>query len=384
MIPNRIIICPDSFKGTLSSSLVCDILATQAAEVFPYSEILRMPLADGGEGSLDVVASVLPCRVFTSTVKSAQGNPISARYGILKDNANGKGNLSSAVIEIAECCGLYCDSERNPLTASTYGVGQLIKNVYDNNAQSVLLCLGGSATTDGGCGMAAALGVKFFNSAKQEFIPCGGTLSQIASIDCSNIDKRILEMDITALCDVTNVLFGKNGAAHVFAAQKGATPAQITLLDDGLAHFAKVVFDCCGKDISNVSGAGAAGGLGAGAIAFLDAKLQSGIDTVLKLYRFDAQAKNADLIVFGEGKIDLQSFMGKALSGIVKRSGKTPVIAVCGDKSSIDSIPVFACTDYFERPTCFALPQECLKFAARKAFEYVKSTDERALLRSTK
>jgi len=203
-------------------------------------------------------------------------------------------------------------------------------DALDRGARDFILCIGGSATTDGGCGMAAGLGVKFLDEQGIGFVPCGQTLVDIAVIDMGSIDKRIAQSSFTVMCDVDNPLFGPRGAAHIFGPQKGANPGQVFLLDKGLRHLGQALNMQFGKDFANIPGAGAAGGLGAGCMAFLDATLMSGIDAILKLCGFEKHLLDADLIITGEGRLDSQSFYGKVLSGILSKAGAVPVWSICG------------------------------------------------------
>jgi len=344
MAQRKVIIAPDSFKGTLSASDVTDIIADEVKKVFPGYKIVKMPIADGGEGSIEAVLSAIGGVTIDAAVLSPDNRMINARFGVAGSGA--------AIIEMAQSSGLTRQAGLHPMTSNTYGFGQLILKALDissgaeNNVSCIeyeasgsenhhairdfTLCIGGSATTDGGCGMAAALGVKFFNKFGNSFIPCGETLCEIKSIDISGIDKRIETSRFTVMCDVDNPLFGENGAAYIYSPQKGANPEQVVLLDNGLRHYGKVLTKTFNKSLDEIPGAGAAGGLGAGCMAFLGATLKSGIDAILELYSFKAQKQDTGLIITGEGKLDSQSFQGKVLSGILREAGNIPVMVICG------------------------------------------------------
>ena len=318
----KVIIAPDSFKGSLSAKQVADIIAEEILAAYPGCEAVKMPIADGGEGSMDTILSALGGKTHETNVLSPDDREITAAYGIA---VNG-----TAIIEMAQSSGLTKQNGLHPMTASTYGLGQLISAALATGAREYILCIGGSATTDGGCGMAAALGVHFTDSSKNRFNPCGGTLVDIASIDLSGLDTRIKESRFTVMCDVDNPLYGPNGAAYIYGPQKGADPVQVSALDDGLRHLGSVLIDCLGVDYANTPGAGAAGGLGAGCMAFLDAKLMSGSEAILGLCGYKEHLTDADLVITGEGKLDSQSFSGKVLSGILHDAGNVPVWSVCG------------------------------------------------------
>ena len=314
----KILIVPDSFKGTLSASEVCDAIGDGILSEIPDAEIIKIPVADGGEGSSDALGAE---RIFVS-VHGPLGETCDAFIGKLNQ---------TAVIEMASCAGLpLVKGRENPEVTGTYGVGELILKALDLGFRDFLLCLGGSATNDCGCGMAACLGVSFENEKGEKFIPVGGTLKDIRKIDLSNIDKRLLDSRIRAMCDVKNPLYGENGAAYVFAPQKGADEECVKRLDYGLRCFAEACNSSLGTDVSLLEGGGAAGGMGAGVVALLKGKLVRGIDAVLDAASFDERLDGADAIISGEGRFDSQSFGGKVISGIAERAGEVPLIAVCG------------------------------------------------------
>lgn len=320
------ILVPDSFKGTLSAIEVCNIMKSSIKNLYKDANIISVPVADGGEGTVDAFLYALGGEKKSVWVSDAfNEQKILAHYAMLKDDI--------AVIEMATCAGLPLVKNRlEPDKTTTFGVGELIIDAINSGAKKIILGLGGSATNDGGCGMAAALGVKFKDEQDQEFIPTGGTLSQIYKIDMNNIYPKIKDVEFISMCDVDNPLCGKLGASAVFAPQKGADEDMVKLLDEGLAHLAKVIKRDLHIEVKDIKGAGAAGGLGAGSIAFLQSKLTKGIDVILDTIKFDELVSKADIVFTGEGKFDSQSLHGKVVMGVANRSQKykTPVIVVTG------------------------------------------------------
>lgn len=320
------ILVPDSFKGTLSAIEVCNIMKASIKNLYEDANIISIPVADGGEGTVDAFLYALGGEKKSAWVSDAfNEQKILAHYAMLKNDI--------AVIEMAACAGLPLVKNRlEPDKTTTFGVGELIIDAINSGAKKIILGLGGSATNDGGCGMAAALGVKFINELNQEFIPTGGTLSQIYKIDMNNIYSKIKDVEFVSMCDVDNPLCGKLGASAVFAPQKGADEDMVKLLDEGLAHLAKIIKRDLYIEVKDIKGAGAAGGLGAGSIAFLQSKLTKGIDVILDTIKFDELVSKADIVFTGEGKFDSQSLHGKVVMGVANRSQKykTPVIVVTG------------------------------------------------------
>lgn len=320
------ILVPDSFKGTLSAIEVCNIMKSSIKNLYKDANIISVPVADGGEGTVDAFLYALGGEKKSVWVSDAfNEQKILAHYAMLKDDI--------AVIEMAACAGLPLVKNRlEPDKTTTFGVGELIIDAINSGAKKIILGLGGSATNDGGCGMAAALGVKFKDEQDQEFIPTGGTLSQIYKIDMNNIYSKIEDVEFISMCDVDNPLCGKLGASAVFAPQKGADEDMVKLLDEGLAHLAKIIKRDLHIEVKDIKGAGAAGGLGAGSIAFLQSKLTKGIDVILDTINFDELVSKADIVFTGEGKFDSQSLHGKVVMGVANRSQKykTPVIVVTG------------------------------------------------------
>lgn len=320
------ILVPDSFKGTLSAIEVCNIMKSSIKNLYKDANIISVPVADGGEGTVDAFLYALGGEKKSVWVSDAfNEQKILAHYAMLKDDI--------AVIEMAACAGLPLVKNRlEPDKTTTFGVGELIIDAIDSGAKKIILGLGGSATNDGGCGMAVALGVKFKDEQDQEFIPTGGTLSQIYKIDMNNIYPKIKDVEFISMCDVDNPLCGKLGASAVFAPQKGADEDMVRSLDEGLAHLAKIIKRDLHIEVKDIKGAGAAGGLGAGSIAFLQSKLTKGIDVILDTINFDELVSKADIVFTGEGKFDSQSLHGKVVMGVANRSQKykTPVIVVTG------------------------------------------------------
>lgn len=320
------ILVPDSFKGTLSAIEVCNIMKSSIKILYKDANIISVPVADGGEGTVDAFLYALGGEKKSIWVSDAfNEQKILAHYAMLKDNI--------AVIEMAACAGLPLVKNRlEPDKTTTFGVGELIIDAINSGAKKIILGLGGSATNDGGCGMAAALGVKFKDEQDQEFIPTGGTLSQIYKIDMNNIYSKIKDIEFISMCDVDNPLCGRLGASAVFAPQKGADEDMVKSLDEGLAHLAKIIKRDLHIEVKDIKGAGAAGGLGAGSIAFLQSKLTKGIDVILDTINFDELVSKADIVFTGEGKFDSQSLHGKVVMGVANRSQKykTPVIVVTG------------------------------------------------------
>lgn len=320
------ILVPDSFKGTLSAIEVCNIMKSSIKNLYKDANIISVPVADGGEGTVDAFLYALGGEKKSVWVSDAfNEQKILAHYAMLKDDI--------AVIEMAACAGLPLVKNRlEPDKTTTFGVGELIIDAVNSGAKKIILGLGGSATNDGGCGMASALGVKFKDEQDQEFIPTGGTLSQIYKIDMNNIYSKIKDVEFISMCDVDNSLCGKLGASAVFAPQKGADEDMVKLLDEGLAHLVKIIKRDLHIEVKDIKGAGAAGGLGAGSIAFLQSKLTKGIDVILDTIKFDKLVSKADIVFTGEGKFDSQSLHGKVVMGVANRSQKykTPVIVVTG------------------------------------------------------
>ena len=320
----KCVVVSDSFKGTVSSREICEIAQRVIPRHFPACEVVCIPVADGGEGTVDCFIQAMGAQRVEVTVTNALGEKSAAAYARI-------GEL--AIIEMAAAAGLpQVGALRCPGTATTYGVGELIAHAVDSECRKILLGLGGSATNDGGCGCAAALGVRFYDADGQSFVPVGDTLGRITRIDTAEAEALLRSVEITVMCDVTNPLYGPTGAAYVFAPQKGADAEKVKSLDAGLRHFGDVIRSQYGLDVSAMPGAGAAGGMGAGCVALLGGTIQSGIDAVLDVTGFDRQLEGADLVITGEGRIDSQSADGKVVSGVARRTRAkgVPLIAIAG------------------------------------------------------
>lgn len=325
----KVVIAPDSFKGSMSAHEVASILATATREAFPTAEILELPIADGGEGSLFCFKRAIGGEYVNVTVDDPLSRKINARY-LLKGD--------TAIIESAEAIGLtLIEDRKNPSLASSYGLGQLIISAINNGAKNILITLGGSATNDGGAGMLSALGAIFYDEQGMPLIPTGATLADVDEIDLSYIDKRIYATRFVAMCDVDIVLTGEQGASYIFAPQKGATPQEVVVLDNGMECFGSLIEQVTGKSVMDVKGGGAAGGLGASIYAFLNAELKNGIEFMFNTLDFDNLIDNASLIITGEGKLDEQSFMGKVVGGISEKAlaRNIPLLVFAGQIDSL-------------------------------------------------
>ncbi|HEY8344435.1 MAG TPA: glycerate kinase [Bacillota bacterium] len=323
----KVVIAVDSFKGTMSSIEVCNIIAEGFQQILPNISTVKVPIADGGEGTVDTFLSALGGEKIQVKVKDPLFREIDSFYGILPDQ-------KTAVIEMAAASGLpLVEEEKNPRLTSTYGTGELILDALNRGCHKLIIGIGGSATNDGGIGMAAALGVRFLDQAGNPISLNGEGLERLSHIDVSRKDRRIDACQVLVACDVDNPLYGENGAAYVFAPQKGADQAMVEYLDRNLKNYAAVLQRDLGLRVQEIPGSGAAGGLGAGLVAFTPAQLKPGIDIVLDSVNFNDIIADADLIITGEGKIDGQSLRGKVPIGIADRANTSgvPVIAVVGD-----------------------------------------------------
>ena len=318
----RVIVDSDSFKGTLSSVRVYEIIKEVLTSKYDDIEVTGIPMADGGEGTVDAFLCALGGEMKYVKVKSPLMRDIESFYGVLPDG--------TAVIELAAASGISIEKEPDAVNSSTFGTGQLILEAIENSAKKVVLGIGGSATTDGGMGCAAALGVKFIDKNGKSVPLSGKGLSMVESIDISGIPDKVRNAEITVLCDVDNPLYGSNGAAYVYSPQKGADIKTVEFLDTGLRNLAEKTEKALGKDFSKEKGAGAAGGMGFGMMSFLNAKLISGSECILKMTDFERKVKEADLVITGEGKMDFQSILGKVPFAVAKKSSGTKVIAVVG------------------------------------------------------
>lgn len=322
----KIVLIPDSFKGTMSSGEICEIMKQEILSFYPQVQVVSVPVADGGEGSVDSFLTAMGGKKVTVQVKGPYFEDMEGFYGVLPDG--------TAVIEMAAAAGLpLVGEDKRADQTTTYGVGQLMAHAAQSGCKKMIVGLGGSATNDGGTGAAAALGVCFRDEKGESFIPVGGTLDRIASIDISGLQPQLAGIELITMCDIDNPLCGENGASAVFGPQKGADLQMVQRLDQNLRHLAEIVQRDLGKQILHLPGSGAAGGMGGGMVAFFGSQLQMGIETVLDTVHFDQLAKDADLVFSGEGKIDTQSLRGKVVIGVARRTKKlgVPLIAVVGD-----------------------------------------------------
>lgn len=322
----KLLFASDSFKGTLSSEQIIKLLTDSANCIFPGCETMGVPIADGGEGTVDAVIAVTKGTMREITVHGPLMEETTASYGVFHGD--------SAIIEMAAASGLPMvpAEKRNPLYTTTYGTGELIKDALDAGYRKLSIAIGGSATNDGGMGAMRALGVRFLDASGEELMGFGEDMGKVADIDVSGLHSGVAEAEITVMCDVNNPLTGPDGATYTFGKQKGGTPEILDQLEAGMKQYAAVILDKLGMDVDQIAGAGAAGGLGAALCVFLHAELKSGIETVLDLIDFDHLLEGTDLVVTGEGRIDWQSAFGKVPSGIGMRCKKkgVPAVAIVG------------------------------------------------------
>lgn len=323
----KVVIAPDSFKESLSALEACHAIEKGLRAVYPEADIVNVPMADGGEGTVQSLVDATGGRLVHTEVTGPLGTPVTAFYGILGDG-------KTAIIEMAAASGLALvpPGQRNPLATTTRGTGELITSALNEGVSTIILGLGGSATNDGGAGMAQAIGVRLLDADGSEIGHGGGELHRIAHIDTGGADPRLKQVAFVAACDVDNPLTGERGASAVFGPQKGADPAMVQQLDGNLAHYAAMIKACLGRDVAMIPGAGAAGGLGAGMLAFLAAELKRGVDIVIEATGLDSHVKDADLVITGEGRIDGQTIYGKTPMGVAKTAKRygVPVIGIAG------------------------------------------------------
>ncbi len=369
----KILIAPDKFKGSLSAHEVCNAVGEALKEMDSSHEITKVPLADGGEGTFEILVKQSHGRVKKISVLDPLQRPIHAEYGLSKDG-------TVAFIEMAKASGLQLlkEIERNPLHTSTIGTGQLILDALNEGATNIILGIGGSATNDAGIGMAHALGFRFLNKKKEIVNPTGQSLSEIDSIDDSLVDVRLRDVNFTVLCDVDNPLYGIHGAAYVYGPQKGASAEIVKELDHGLNYFAELVKTIKSIEL-NFRGAGAAGGLGAGAKLFLDATFRKGIDYISEITGLEEKIKESDIIITGEGKVDQQTFSGKVVAHVLSlaKQYKRPVFILCGQCTvSADELKRFGAKKVI---TLVNHPSE-LNEAMSQPIPLIKSKIKQALL----
>ena len=331
----RILICPDKFKGSISAKEVCESLKKGIIETRSDLDVVLHPLADGGDGSIELLEDYIDLTQVETETVDPLGRKISANY---------YHSDKSAFIELASASGLVLltEQERNPMNASSYGTGLMIKDAIKKGFNHIYLFIGGSATNDAGIGIAQALGYTFLDSSGKELAPKGSSLMQIESIDKSSSTKYD-DISITVLCDVINPMYGSNGAAQVYAEQKGATEEMIEDLDRGLKNYAKIIHDITGEDISNFPGMGAAGAVGASLVGLLDAKMENGFKLIARETNLDYEIQKADIVITGEGKIDSTSFQGKVVGNVLSlcKERQTPVGLVGGIIDTESITPIF-------------------------------------------
>jgi glycerate kinase len=327
-MPLRFVLAPDSFKESMSAAQACQAMQRGILQVFPDACCISVPMADGGEGTVDTLISSLNGQHVACEVTGPLAHQRIQTYFGLVDQGR------TAVIEMAKANGIHLleVEQRNPMLTSTYGTGEMIKQALDVGVNKIIVGLGGSVTNDGGAGMAQAFGVQFFNSTGEMKQVCGGNLDQIDRIDISGLDARLKNTEILIASDVNNPLCGPNGASYVFGPQKGATPDMVKQLDQNLSHFADLVARQVGRDVRETAGAGAAGGLGFGLMAFAGAKLQSGVELMIEQVQLKDKIAQADYVLTGEGKIDRQTALGKTPFGVaqIARQFNKPVLAFAG------------------------------------------------------
>ena len=366
---NRIVIAPDSFKGTLSAAEAAEAMGRAARAVFPEDRIRLCPVADGGEGTVAAFAALPGSRTAEGAVSGPFGETVRAEWALLPDG--------TAVVETASVAGLPMVSGReDPLRATTFGLGELIRLAAEGGAKRILVGLGGSCTNDAGAGAAAALGVAFYDENGERFVPAGGTLCRVSRIDGSGLCPALAGREIVLLCDVDAPLYGEKGAARVFAPQKGATPRQVETLERGLAHIG-ALYDAVCPGVSRLPGAGAAGGLGAGLVALAGARIVPGIDTVLAASGTADALREADLVLTGEGRLDGQSLAGKVIAGVARAAAGRRVVAVAGvvtaSPEETEKAGLFAAFGTVEKP----VP---LEEARQNAAEKLENATKKALL----
>ncbi|WP_028540930.1 MULTISPECIES: glycerate kinase [unclassified Paenibacillus] len=321
------VLAPDSFKESMTAKEVCIAMEKGLRKVYPAANYVHVPMADGGEGTVQSLVDATGGQIRYIEVTGPLGEPVTAAYGLLGDG-------TTAAIEMASASGIHLVNKdnKNPLKTTTYGTGELIRECLNQGIRKIIIGIGGSATNDGGTGMAEALGARFLDTKGNTLPRGGGSLGELASVDISSLDDRLQQVQLIVACDVTNPLCGEHGASQVFGPQKGATPEMVQQLDANLAHYADVVKQQLGKDVRDLPGAGAAGGLGAGLLIFTQAALQKGIEIVIEYTGLKQKLATADIVLTGEGGIDFQTKFGKTPYGVAqaaKQSGKK-VIAVAG------------------------------------------------------
>ncbi|MFA0541428.1 glycerate kinase [Vibrio sp. 10N.222.52.B7] len=366
----KIVIAPDSYKESLSAMGVAQAIEDGFKQLIPNAEYVKLPMADGGEGTVQSLVDATNGSIIQHPVIGPLGEIVEGFYGMFGDG-------KTAIIEMAAASGLDLVSpeQRNPLKTTTYGTGELIKAVLDKGVEHIIIGIGGSATNDGGLGMAQALGIRMLDAEGHELVFGGGELSKLTTIDLTNLDPRLQNVRLEVACDVDNPLCGPKGASQVFGPQKGATPDMVELLDANLAHYASIMKNQLGVDVIDLPGAGAAGGLGAALVGLLNAELRPGINIVMDAVNLDEIVSDADLVITGEGRIDSQTIHGKTPIGVARtaKKHKLPVIGIAGCLASdcgvvhehgIDA--VFAVVNRsVDLPTALAEAAENIELTAR-------------------
>lgn len=346
IIMRKTVVASDSFKGCLSSAQVADAVEKGMHELYPDCEVVKLAVADGGEGTMEALTATLGGSIVEVQVQDPLGRLIPAEYAIVDG--------TTAVIEMSRASGLTLlkEEERNPMLTSTYGTGQMVADALAKGCRTFIICLGGSATNDAGTGMLEALGYRFLDGEGNRLKGRGESLGRIKHIDASNVVAGLKDSCFIVACDVDSPFCGPKGAAYVYGPQKGATPEMVRELDEGMLAFSRLIYKETGTDVMTIEGAGAAGGLGGALKAFLDADLKKGADMVLDAIGFDQTIEDADLVITGEGKIDGQTLNGKLPSAVARRvsARNIPVIAICG-RTEVESLPCFA-------SICPVTPQE--------------------------
>jgi glycerate 2-kinase len=343
----RVLVAPDKFKGTLTAEEAAEAIARGWRRADPAAEVDVVPMADGGEGTLDALVAALGGRRFKETISGPLGDPVRAEFAVIP---SAEGTLG--VVEMARASGLALISpaRRDPKRTTTRGTGELILAACRKGVERVLVCIGGSATNDGGAGMAQAVGARLLDSHGRDLRPGGAALLDLATIDMSGLDASVARATFVVATDVDNPLVGPHGASAVYGPQKGASPEDVALLDSALGHLAAVIHRDLGLDVRNVPGAGAAGGLGAGLVAFLGARLRPGVDVVMEAVGLRERMEKADLVVTGEGTFDEQSLHGKAPAGVLRAAAefRRPAVVLCGQKrTDAPGTPVLSLADRF-------------------------------------
>ena len=369
----RIVVAPDSFKGSASAREVAEAIADGLRRALPSVEIETVPMADGGEGTVEALVEATGGRYVEVQATGPLGEPVRARFGLLGDG-------ETAVIEMAAASGLPLvpPHRRDPMVTTTYGTGELIRAALDRGARRIVIGIGGSATVDGGVGMAQALGARFLDAGGRDIGPGGGTLAHLDRIDLSGLDPRLRATEVLVACDVTNPLYGPDGAAPVFGPQKGATPEMVAVLDANLRHLADVIRRDLGLDVSTLPGGGAAGGLGAGLVAFCSARLRPGVELVIETVGLERRLQGADLAVTGEGALDRQTPYGKTPAGVGRLARRLgiPAVAIVGsigegvDREILDACGLSGVLSIVPRPMA-------LEAAVRQAVPLLRQAAER-------